>query len=64
MPSNLIKELAKKRIVNICDASIHIYHIVNEDMAKMRFLKLMRYIDYTKRKLLTIFMAILIFVMI
>lgn len=39
MPSNLIKELAKKRIVNICDASIHIYHIVNEDMAKMRFFK-------------------------
>ena len=39
MPSNLIKKLAKKRIVNICDASIHIYHIVNEDMAKMRFFK-------------------------
>lgn len=39
MPSNLIKELAKKRIVNICDASIHIYHIVNEDVAKMRFFK-------------------------
>lgn len=39
MPSNLIKELAKKRIVNICDASIHVYHIVNEDMAKMRFFK-------------------------
>ncbi len=39
MPSNLIKKLAKKRIVNICDASIYIYHIVNEDMAKMRFFK-------------------------
>ena len=37
--SNLTKELTKTNIVNICDASIDIFNIVNKDMARMRFLK-------------------------